>query len=185
MNLKLSAILLGAAALSAVAVSAQDPASVARPQIEFEETRRTIKQYDQYFYFHQEATDFSTALADIRECDLRARGLYDAELVYGLPKERAVDPSDTFLAGIAGPMAAGLVAAIAAPVEARRERRFSLRRCMFFKGYDRYGLSKTLFEQFNYAATETELSEFERQRMLAQQALVASGPRPKTAPLGL
>lgn len=168
-----------------VFTTAPDPAEVIKPSIEFEETRRAQSKFNQYFYFHRADTDFTTALTDVRECDLRARGLWQADLVYGLPKERAVDPSDTFLAGIAGPMVSGLVAAIAAPSEARRERRFGLRRCMSFKGYGRYGLTQALFEEFNFEATDSDLTEVERQAMLAQQALVASGEQPKTEPLGL
>jgi len=158
----------------------QNLSNVLQPELAFEETRRTISNYHKYFYFHREGTEFAVAYSDIRECDLRARGLWQADAVYGLPKERAVDPNDTFLAAVSSPLVSGLVAALAAPADARRERRFGLRRCMFFKGYSRYGLSRKVFDRFNYEATDDELTEVE-----PQQAIVASGERPEAESLGL
>jgi len=168
-----------------IAVDVLVPSNVVMPELAFEETRRTISNYHKYFYFHREQTEFSEAYSDIQECDLRARALWQSDAVYGLPKERAVDPSDTFLASVSSPLVAGFVASLAAPADARRERRFGLRRCMFFKGYTRHGLSREVFDSFNYEATDNELTETERQSMLAQQAIVASGAQPETESLGL
>ncbi len=60
-----------------------------------------------------------------------------------------------------------------------------MRRCMNYKGYDRFGLDKQLWEDFNFEEGNRQVAEADRQQMLARQALVASAARPLTAALGL
>ena len=61
----------------------------------------------------------------------------------------------------------------------RAIRRVNMRNCMGFKGYSRYGLPKEMWQEFNFEEGHGREEEDVRDRMLMQQALVASGPKPK------
>ena len=63
--------------------------------------------------------------------------------------------------------------------ERRRLKRLNLRNCMHFKGYDRYGLAKDLWTEFNFEEGNGRKPEAERERAILMQARVASGPRPQ------
>lgn len=152
-----------------------DPASLAPQDMAFAETPAMVKDYDKYFYFHRQSTSFVEALTDLRECDARARGIWQGK---------------TARNETAGGMAYGLVGGLAnalifVPAQDRLFRRANLRRCMFFKGYARYGLPKALWEAFNLQHIEAATPERDIQMSLARQALVASGPRPASRVLGL
>jgi hypothetical protein len=45
---------------------------------------------------------------------------------------------------------------------------------MHYKGYQRFGLEKGLWQKFNFEEGYASIAEADRQRMLAQQARVAS-----------
>ena len=140
-------------------------------------TAADAKDFEKYFYFHRVDTSFSEALTDIRECDARARGLWN-------PPESGADSWDGDR-GAYGLTGAAAQAFIFGPAQERLARRATLRRCMFYKGYSRYGTAKTIWERFNYARDDGDLSEQQMQTMLAQQARLASGPRPQGRELGL
>ena len=78
-----------------------------------------------------------------------------------------------------------MIAAIFGSAEKRRLRRVNMRRCMGYRGYDRFGLEKDLWQEFNFEEGFSAEGEDKRQAMLAQQAKVASGPRPAGKELGL
>ncbi len=151
------------------------------PELAFEETSSNRSNYDKYYYFHRVDTDFETALADIRECDAHARGLFRGNYY--------PDAATTAMYGVGGVIGGAIGGAIADAVfgsaEIRRRRRINMRRCMFYLGYDRFGLDELLWEAFNFEEGNSDVAEPDRQRMLALQALVASGPRPSTEELGL
>lgn len=151
-----------------------DPATISVPDINFTETPELAKNFDKYFFFHREGTSFEEALADIRECDDYARGVsfhlnYDNPYMYGQY-------------GMAGALGGAIGAAIADAIfgsAARRRMRWqNLRICMGYKEYQRYGLPKDAWEQFNFSEGNSRISERKRQVFLQQQARVASGPRP-------
>lgn len=191
-------LLAAALVCAAVPVSAQDSTArtdaewmawvpsegeVAMPDLAFVEDQADRDNYEKYYYFHRPETDFSTALADLRECDSHARGLYRGNHV---PDMTSAMVQYGVLAGAAGGLIGSLVAdAIMGPAELRRKRRINIRRCMNFLGYDRFGLDKDLWETFNFEEGTGEVAEADRQRMFAQQARVASGPRPQAGELGL
>jgi hypothetical protein len=165
-----------------------DPATLAVPDVGFAETAAIADDYDNYFYFRRPDTSFAQALSDIRECDLRARRLWrtpDPESVTSEAERREDGMVNSYFATLTGPLMGGLVAGLAGPGEERQTRRFGLRRCMFYKGYGRFGLPEDLWRQFNFDATERGLSEQQRQEMLAKQALLASTGTPRTQELGL
>lgn len=160
-----------------------DPASLTMPALAYEETQENIDNYEKYYYFHREDTDFDTALADLRECDGHSRGLFRGNYS---PDPTAAMVQYGVVGGAVGGLIAGAIAnAIFGPAELRRKRRINMRRCMFFKGYSRFGLDEDLWNEFNFEEGASEVAERDRQEMLAVQALVASGPRPTTEELGL
>lgn len=158
-----------------------DPASIAVPDINVAETPEYAKNFDKYFFFHREGTSFEEALADIRECDDYARGIsyhteYTDPHMYGYYGQY----------GLAGALGGALGAAIGDAIAdaifgsaARRRLRWqNLRICMGYKEYQRYGLPKEAWEQFNFSEGNARVSERKRQVFLQQQAKIASGPKP-------
>ena len=152
-----------------------DPATLDTPELEFDESESDAEDFDKYFYFHREDTDFETALRDIRECDAQARGLWQASG----SNEQTNDHNPYGLIGSAAQ------ALIFGPAQERLSRRAILRRCMFRFGYLRFGIAKAQWETFNFQRITSHLGEREIQTMLAQQALVASENKPAGQELGL
>lgn len=157
-----------------------DPATVAMPKLAFTPTPEIVATYDKYFYFHRGDTSFTEALADIRECDAFARGL-SSGMGYTTPY--------TGYGGAAGAVGSAigsaLVFAIFGSAEKRKLRRANLRRCMHYKGYQRFGLERELWQAFNFEEGFSGTGEAERQAKLAQQAKVASAPGIDGKDLGL
>ncbi len=141
----------------------------------FVETPAIVKDYDKYFYFHRQNTSFADALTDLRECDARARGIWQGKSARGETLGRTAY-------GLVGDLANTL---IFVPAQDRLFRRANLRRCLYFKGYARYGLPKALWEAFNLQHIEAATPERDIQMSLVRQALVASGVRPVSRALGL
>lgn len=158
-----------------------DPATVAMPKLDFAPTALDEADYDKYYYFQRERTSFEEALADLRDCDGIASGLTS-----GYQYQQAPYPYTYTMAGaVGGAIGNAMVAAIFGSAEKRRIRRVNMRRCMGFKGYSRFGLRKDLWQEFNFEEGFSGEEETKRQAMIAQQAKVASGPRPAGKELGL
>lgn len=68
--------------------------------------------------------------------------------------------------------------AIIGSAKRRGARRANMRVCMGYKGYHRYGLPKQIWEQINFDEGNSSPTESDRQKMLMQQAKIASGPKP-------
>jgi hypothetical protein len=117
------------------AVREIDPATLTLPSLAFTPSADSAKDFDKYYYFHRDGTDFATALADLRDCDALARGL-----VSSLTYQQAPYPYAGTMAGaVGGAIGNALAAAIIGSAQKRAARRVNMRRCMFFKGYQRYG----------------------------------------------
>jgi hypothetical protein len=158
-----------------------DPATVTMPNLNFTAKPDDEADYDKYFYFHRTETSFEQALADLRECDGFASGLSS-----GYQYQQAPYPNTYTMAGVAGAAIANvLIAGIFGSGRIREKRRVNMRRCMGYKGYLRYGLKKDLWVEFNFEEGFSKDKEPARQAMIAQQAKVASGPRPVAKELGL
>ncbi len=173
----------GASTAPPASTAAQvDPATLQRPDLSFEETPAIVDDYEKYFYFHRADTDFATALTDIRECDALVLGArmnrYAPSYIY-TPYQYGV------LGGAAGGLIGAIVSSAVQGAQARREQRLSRRQCMFFKGYDRFGISKDKWKDWNFEDGLSPEANATRERAVAIQALVASGPRPTTRVLGL
>lgn len=164
-----------------ISASAEEIAALTMPVLAFTATPADEANYEKYYYFNRPDTDFATAYADLCECDGYARGLSS-----GLTHQQAPYPYTYTMAGAVGGMIGNAMAmAIFGSAEKRRLRRVNMRKCMSFKGYERYGLSKELWEKFNFEEGLTGVKESDRKRFLQQQALVASSHKPTSKGLGL
>jgi hypothetical protein len=67
----------------------------------------------------------------------------------------------------------------------RKIRRINIRNCMGFKAYQRYGLKKDLWKEFNFEEGNGRKRDDVREAALLQQARVASGPKPTAEDLGI
>jgi hypothetical protein len=180
-----------AALLAAVATCAQpamaadtaaipDPAKLELPNLSGPTTAEDEGAFDKYFYFHRADTSFEQALADIRECDGYARGLASPYGYQDVPY-----PYAGTLAGAAGGAIGNLmVSLIFGSAELRKARRTNMRRCMNYKGYDRYGLNKDVWQEFHFEEGLGSVKEEERQLKLAKQAKAASLVAPVGKVLG-
>ena len=157
-----------------------NPDAVPMPDIQFAATGPDQKDFDKYFFFHRQQTDFATAYADIRECDQYVRGLPGAGT--GLSNAFSTGMMTQFgmAGGVAGSIIGGIIAAEVAAAEQRKLRRRTLMTCMGFKEYRAYGLPKEKWELFNFEETRAPKDEGQRQYYLQMQAKAASGPQPST-----
>jgi len=158
-----------------------DAAAVKMPELHFAEDAEMVGDFDKYYYFHRADTDFATAYGDIRECDGYARGLQSGVGYMETPYPYA----GTLGGAIGGAIGNAMVAAIFGSGEKRRMRRVNMRTCMYFKGYERYGLSKKLWEEFNFEEGLSGVNDERREGYLKQQALVAASAKPEGKVLGL
>lgn len=148
--------------------SEEEIAAVVMPVLEFDARRARSEDFEKYFYFHRVNTTFAQAFADISECDDLSNGRAFYNWSY-----------DPFL----GPLGSLMVDAIYGSSERRAIRRINMRNCMGFKGYNRFGITKKLWEKFNFEEGSRRKEEGLRETALLQQARVASGPKPKTRAL--
>ena len=164
----------GIVALPDAASLAIDPETIPLPDLRFEPTPEIERNYGSNFYFHREDADFTSAYADILECDGYSRGFTYNAGTGDVPYPHA----GTLAGGIGGMVGNALVDAIWGSAERRRLRRTNMRTCMTFKGYRTYGLPGRLWEQFNFEEGLRRVEPARRARLLQIQARVASGPRP-------
>lgn len=154
------------------------------PKLDFVATPEIEKDFDKYFYFHRADTSFAEAYADIHECDALASGssiYFDTSAATAA----AAANSSVLAAGVGGAIAGAMMDAIFGSSARREQRRRNVRNCMYFKAYQRFGLSRDLWTEFNFEEGMGRKKEGRRNDALALQALVASGPAPKTRELGL
>lgn len=153
--------------------------AIAMPNLAYTPTPVIAEDFDKYFFFHREGTDFSAAYADITECDSLASGINfymgaDSGAIAGAMANYGV------AAGAAGGVIGSLLAdAIFGSAERRKIKRINMRNCMFYKGYDRYGLEKELWQKFHFEEGLSRENAKDREAALLKQARVASGPKPQ------
>jgi hypothetical protein len=165
---------LSASPFGIVSIKAEEAATLQMPLLEFKATPEDDGNYDKYYYFHRKDTDFSTAYADISECDGYARALASSFKGADVPYPYA----GTMAGAAGGVIANAMMAAIFIPGEKRRMRRVNMRQCLGFKGYDRFGLSKEKWEAFNFEEGTGAEEEESRLKALKLQALVAAKATP-------
>jgi hypothetical protein len=154
-------------------------AAVAMPPLAFDAAKVDPEDYEKYFIFHRPETGFTEAHGDITECDALASGIsiYMGNVsgaMAGATAQYGLLPS-----AIGGAVAGLMVDAIFGSAERRKARRINMRNCMYFKGYDRYGLEKEVWQSFNFEEGLSKTNADERTQKLLVQARVASGPAPQ------
>lgn len=165
----------------AVEVSDEDAAKLEMPKLTFDETPEDAANFDKYYYFHRAGVSYADAYRDVVECDGYARGLQS-----GMGYTQVPYPYAGTLAGAAGGMIGNAMAmAIFGSGEKRRLRRVNMRQCMNFKGYQRYGLRKDLWEEFHFEEGLSGMPDERRFDFLKRQALVAANATPAGKDLGL
>lgn len=152
--------------------------AVTMPELAFTADPLIEKDFDKYFFFHRENTDFSTAYADITECDSLASGINFYMGADNWAMQNAVMQYGA-AGAIGGALGSLMADAIFGSAERRRIKRINLRNCMFFKGYDRYGLEKDLWQEFHFEEGLSRENAKDREAALLRQARVASGPKPQ------
>lgn len=153
-------------------------AAVAMPALAFEASAEDVDNYDKYFFFHRPDTGFDQAYADIVECDALGSGISIYMGANGGAMAGAMAQYG-MVAGAAGGMIASIAMdAIFGSAARRAAKRTNMRNCMFFKGYNRYGLEKDLWQEFNFEEGNGRKEDSERERDLRLQARIASGPMP-------
>ncbi len=160
---------------------AGDAAKVTMPKLDFTPSATDPSNYDKYYYFVRADTDFATAYADIVECDGYARGLASGISYTQVPYPYA----GTMAGAVGGAIGSAMAMAIFGSAEKRRLRRVNMRQCMNFKGYQRHGLSKDLWQEFHFEEGLSDMPETRRFAYLKQQALVAATAKPESKELGL
>jgi len=152
--------------------------AVAMPDLAYTPDPVIAQDFDKYFFFHREGTDFSRAYADIIECDSLASGINFYMGADNWAMQNAITQYGA--AGAVGGVLGSLMAdAIFGSAERRRIKRINLRNCMFYKGYDRYGLKKDLWQEFHFEEGLSRENAKDREAALLKQARVASGPKPQ------
>jgi hypothetical protein len=160
------------------------PEGLTMPKLDFTPTPEAEAGFDKYFYFHRENTTYAEAYADIHECDALASGssIYlggDSGAMAGATAQYGLGGA------IGGAIGSAAADAIFGSAARRAQRRENLRNCMGFKQYQRFGLSRDLWTEFNFEEGLGRKKEDRRNDALSLQALVASGPKPVTKELGL
>lgn len=156
-------------------------AAVAMPELAFTPTGAEAADFDKYYAFHRNGTDLDTAFADLVECDGYARGLQS-----GLNYQQVPYPYAGSMAGaVGGALGSAMAAAIFGSAEKRRLRRVNMRTCMNYKGYDRYGLPKPVWDKFNFEEGLSGVGDDKRYAYLRQQAMVAASGKLQGEALGL
>ena len=153
--------------------------AVAMPDLAYTPDPTIAADFDKYFFFHRADTTFDQAFADITECDSLASGINFYMGADSAAISSAMSQYGVLAGGIGGAIGGLLADAIFGSAERRRIKRVNLRNCMFYKGYDRYGLEKELWQAFHFEEGLSRENAKDREAALMKQARVASGPKPK------
>jgi hypothetical protein len=125
------------------------------------------RNFSTIFYFHRSDVTAQAAEADLRECHGYATGVF---ALPNMPKHIPAEtddftPQSTHANGLVGDL---IFSAVSVGLD-RRAAATNLRRCMWLKGYQRYGLSAELFKELNQGSPDA---------VLPLLARIASGPAP-------
>ena len=153
--------------------------AIAMPETAPADISADTDDYEKYFYFHRPETGFNVAYADVLECDALSSGSNIYRGVDAGQMGANMAQYGVLAGGIGSAIGAVIADAIFGSAERRKQRRLNLRHCMFYKGYDRYGLEKDLWQEFNFEEGNASENPEDRERKLLQQAKLASGPAPQ------
>lgn len=153
---------------------AQDAAdNMPPPDLSFEITEKDSEEFHKYFYFHKEGVSYETAFEEISECNIYQKGPIGSEgdFIVIMPTFVSLGENQTYVPWV--PNEAGLVGVIMSDIFSGplvlKNRGQRMRKCMEYKGYDRYGLSKDLWKTVNKISPD---------EYVKVHAKIASGPKP-------
>ena len=158
-----------------------DPAGIAVPDMTVPQDKSDARRFDDYYYFYKPGVVYERAFADFDQC--RIDGILTPMFApvpvfvpIGGDAITPLRPSDDFarmtltFGNLGGIIAGTLIA------EGEIENTAGTnRKCLFYKGYKRYGTSRKIFNDIK-AGTEQE--------QIARKALIASGAAPQSEALG-
>jgi hypothetical protein len=181
------AAILIACSLGATSASAQptiksierpDPASVTVPDLAFKPGRRDPVGYDDYFYFHKSGVSYERAFADMDQCRIQGEM---AQIVAPIPRfiplggEPVNRPERDRWAPFAMYGVIGMIMADIIIESVQEDLAMTTgRKCLAYKGYHRYGTTRTIYKQIDSGADAEKL---------ARKARIASGPPPQAEAL--
>ncbi|MEM7703682.1 MAG: hypothetical protein AAF251_17225 [Pseudomonadota bacterium] len=158
--------------------TANEIAAVEMPTLGFDVRKAKVKDFKKYYYFHRDETSFEEAFADLTECDALSSGL--AAYTGDREPYPGYYATQYGIGGVIGGVLGNMLAdAIYGSSERRALRRINMRNCMGFKGYQRYGVPKKLWKEFNFEEGGGREDDEIREAALMQQAKVASGLKPQ------
>jgi len=167
---------LGASSLAA-AQSSVDSTKLTAADLVFEADEKHTKEFHKYFFFHKDGVSYDQALNDFGECDVYQRGpIGSTEVTFTiLPRFVSLSENQSYKPYVYNPNDGGVVGAIVgdivnAPILQKNEAQ-RLRKCMEYKSYDRYGISKERWKLIHKAKPPNYVKI---------SASIASGPKPTT-----
>jgi hypothetical protein len=171
-------LLVASAALAAEGAAIQplerpDPKGITVPDLASAPAQRERGDYDEYFYFYKAGVTYDAAFFDLDECRMYALStpLLVAPPTFvplggdALVQSRARSGAAMTQYGVIGAIISSILIAGAEEENIRA----NTRRCMAYKGYERYGTRRAIWQQID-AGTDAEKT--------ARMALIASGPHP-------
>lgn len=156
----------------------EEIADIAMPELAYDASNVQEKDFEKYFFFHRPETSFDMAYADITECDALGSGINYFGGVSDSAISSAMAQYGVAAGAIGGAIGSIMADAIFGSAQRRQMKRTNVRNCMYFKGYDRYGLEKELWQEFHFEEGFSRENEKDREAALLKQARVASGPKP-------
>lgn len=146
----------------------------------FEADPKHTEEFHKYFFFHKDGVSFDQARDEIGECNVYQTGPAGAEGETFLIVPRFVSLSETqsYKPYVYNSNDGGVVGAIIGDIISasilKKNKAQRWRRCMEFKGYDRYGLSKDLWKTISKVGDD---------QYIQIHANIASGPKPQAEKL--
>ncbi len=146
----------------------------------FEADPSHTEEFHKYHFFHKSGVSYDQAVLDFGECNVFRKGPVgkEGETFHVVPQFVSLSETQSYRPYVYNPNSGGVVGAVigeivGAPIiqKAKAQR---MRKCMEYKGYDRYGLSKKLWKR---------IMKVEDADLVRINASIASGPKPKTEKL--
>ena len=153
-----------------------EPTAVTVPGLAADLSAADIRHFDVYFYFYKPGVSYRRAFADFDQCRINTAL---TRMFSPMPKFVPMGTITTAQSRIAGNAAfPGILGAIlATALIAQAEDDYAVattRQCMAYKGYQRHGTSRKIFEQIETGSEEEKV---------ARKALIASGSAPQSEAL--
>ena len=145
----------------------------------FEPNTSFSEDFQIYHFFHKSGISRDQASQNFGECNVYRQGpkLEPGSRPNTIPRRVSLFEDQAYVPYVHNPndnLVVDVISAIAGGFSDERSQALRLRKCMEYKGYDRYGLSKDLWLQI------MDVPDADRVRI---NASIASGPTPETAKL--